>query len=439
MKKSELQTNKFLEAIKDAIRFLLPGFILRYFYRWMTMNYLKSLDAKIDPTRKTILVINHFYDQDLRALQLANRRYNLVILDFEIMFKSGRLYFTKPVHNLLAPYDEEPEQNRLAFRRECDLMFAFLSQKFKPNCILTPSDSFAFIREFITVARQNGVPTVVFDKEGTVSPYALEAHAARIRNFAPFMSDHLYAWSERQRQFWNNVGVVDSKITVVGQARSDLFFAEKRHDVDKLFERKQPLITYFTLDDHAYIPPRQAERGLSWEKLKRETFEDLVAFAGEHSEYNFLVKAHPQQRDLVRLREKYEGDNFKVVGGAKIANELIQRSELIIAFQTTAIIEAMLLKRRVLYTAWDENYNRYLLDDLLPFHEAEGIIVARTRHMFKDVCRRFFAGDFSDFDFGPSQQKARDDFVNEYLWQPDGHVCERFFGDLDRLLGETTI
>jgi hypothetical protein len=428
-----------LIQIKDMARHFLPRPIVRVLYRWMAQRYIAGLRPVWDPDRPTILVINHLYDQDLRALRHANRRYNLVVVDFEIMFKSGKLYFSKPVRALLSPYDGEPEGRRLAYRAECRLMFAALRRRFHPAVILTPSDNFAFIREFLTAAREVGVPTVVYDKEGTISPYALAGHAARIRHFAPFMSDHLFVWSRRQVQFWNNIGVPASRITVVGQARSDLFFAEASRDVDRLFSVVRPLITCFSFDDKAYIPPEYLDRGITWRQLKSEIMADLMALAAANPGYNFVVKAHPQQLDLEALQRQYRRDNLVVVGGAQIGNELIQRSELIIAFQTTAVIEAMLLKRRVIYTAWDETYNQLLLDDLLPFHRAEGIVIARTRAQFNDVCRRFFAGDLSDFDFSPEQETAREQFVNEYLYKPDGHVCERFFAELDRFLNETAV
>jgi hypothetical protein len=428
-----------LEKIKNLVRIAFPDWTVRWLYRRMTLEYIDDLQIECDPARPTILLINHLYDQDLRALRLANNRYNLVVVDFEILFKSGRLYFSKPVRDLLAPYDSEPEENRLAYRAECRLMFARLDDRFHPAVVLTPSDNFAFIREFLTAARERSVPTVVYDKEGTISPYSLEAHAARIRNFATFMSDHLYVWSDRQRQFWMNCGADPDRITVVGQARSDLFFAEQRNEVDRLFIRAQPLITCFSFDDTAYIPPRQMDRGKNWRRLKYETMEDLMRLAEANSNYNFVVKTHPQQRDLAAMQANYRRENLVVVGGAQIANELIQRSELIIAFQTTAVIEAMLLKKRVIYTAWDETYRNELRNELLPFHEAQGIVIADTRDRFNEVCRRFFAGDMSDFEFDAEEEAARDRFVNDYLYRPDGHVCERFFNELDRFLSETAI
>ncbi len=428
-----------IEAAKDLVRCLLPQWLLRPLYRFLTMKYIDSLTAEYDSSRKTILVINHHYDQDLRALRLANKRFNLVVVDFDIIFKSGRLYFTRPVRDQRAPYAGEPEENRLAFRRECHRMLESLDRKFQPDVILTPSDGYAFIREFIMAARERGLPTVVLDKEGTVSPYAFDIIAKRLRDFAPFMSDHLYVWSERQRQFWSKIGVDDTRITVVGQARSDLFFFEHKRDIDKLFPKVQPLIGHFSYDDFAYMPREYLDRGVTWSQLKRETMTALVSLAEANPGYNFLVKAHPQQLDLAELQARFHRNNLIVVGGGQIANELIQRSELIIGFQTTGLIEAMLLGRRVIYTGWDETYRAELTDDLLPLHRAKGIIVAETRERFNEVCRRFFAGDMSDFEFGDEDKAARDSFVNDYLYRPDGHVCERFYDELDRFLGEKTV
>jgi hypothetical protein len=428
-----------VEAAKDLVRWLLPPGLLRWLYRRMTLSYIAGLSTECDPSRKTVLVVNHLYDQDIRALQLANNRYNLVVVDFEILFKSGRLYITESVRNQRAPYGGEPEENLTAFRQECRLMLESLGRKFELDVIVAPSDGLAFIREFIVAAREDGIPTVILDKEGAISPHAFDIISKRLRDFAPFISDHLYVWSDRQVQFWNNIGVSSDKITVVGQARSDLFFREKNRDIDALFPVAQPLIGYFSFDDSAYMPRERLDAGWTWRKLKHETLDDLMTLAEENPGYNFVVKAHPQQLDLAEIRAKYRRDNLVVVGGAQIANELIQRSELIIGFQTTGMIEAMFLKRRVIYTAWDDNYRRALVDDLLPLLEARGIVIADTRSQFNDVCRRFFAGDVSDFEFGEDDRAARDRFVNEYLYRPDGHVCERFYDELDRFLSETTI
>jgi hypothetical protein len=420
--------------VKTRLRLISPRSIVRRAYRHQARQYINSLNPQIDRSRKTILIINHFFDQDIRALQLANREYNLVAVDGPRLFKGGKIYFTDEVMRLQAPYADTPEKNRRRFRHECGKIFDQLRKRFDFRLIVTASDSFWWIREFIDIGRDCGIKTIVLDKEGTRSPYAVRGETTRINRFAPFISDHIFVWSERQRRFWMKVGVSDEGITIVGQPRSDLFHQERTNRLDAIFPVIQPLVCLFSYEDTAYIPPHLVQsRRLSWSRMKEETHEEFSRLSQRYPGYNFVVKTHPQQSDLVNLQTRYDRNNLAVIGGAEVANELILKSELIIAFQTTAIIEAMGFDKRIVYTAWDPLYAE-LAPDLIPFHDAPGIVVAESLDYFREVCSRFFSGDDRDFETTPETAAARRQFANEYFYMPDGHVCERFFDEVGRFL-----
>lgn len=420
--------------VKLIIKQNLPLAGARQLLRRRVKKYINGLSFPIDPEKKTILALNHFYDQDLRALYRANRDYNLVVVEAPILVRDAIVFFRPEVVALETAYDSEEETNRLAWRRECHYILDLIERRFGLDLVVTASDIFWWVREIIAAAHERKIPTVVMDKEGIRTPYAFDREAERIRCCAPFMSDRILVWSERQRRFWNSIGVEDQRITVVGQPRSDLFFHERRHQTDTLFGRRQPLVTLFSYHDDAYIPIDLARRqGLSWVEMKRQTHDEFFRLARRHRNYNFVVKTHPQQADLRSLQEQYQCENLAVTGGSAIANELIQRSELIIAFQTTAVIEAMYLGRRVLYTAWDKHYDT-LKPHLIPFHEAAGLVIADSFDHFREVCGRFFAGQTGDFDFPPEAEAARDRFVAEYIYRPDGQTGERFFKAITDLI-----
>jgi hypothetical protein len=419
------------KALKHLLRIVLPWSALRLIYRRHAYRYIRRLRVTLDPSRKTVLVLNHFYDQDVRALILANDRYNLVPIDTVTLFRGAKIYFNPDIRGLHAPYGTADPDLVAKYREECRRIIEQLDRKLNLGVIVSASDIFYWIRELIVVARERGIRTVILDKEGTLSPHDFYAEADRIRTNAPFMSDHIFVWSERQKEFWKRIGVDDGAITVVGQARSDLLHRERRNDVEALFPVVKPLITLFSYMDDAYIPVELVRaEGLTWRQMKTETHDEISRLAQAHPEYNFVVKTHPQQPDLETLRRKYDRTNLRVVGGATLANELMQRSELIVAFQTTAVIEAMFLNKRVIYTYWDPLVGR-LEKDLLPFHNAPGIAVARSFERFQNYCSRFIAGDLSPFEFDAATLKRRDEFINVYLYRPDGQVCRRFLESLE--------
>lgn len=419
---------------KELAKRVVPEAVIRRYHRYLRLSYVRSLRPEYDPSKKTILALNHYYDQDLRALALANTEYNLVVVNAPAMFFGANRFFSLDVVQILAPYESEPEINRLMFRGECQRLFETIVERFRLSLVITANDNFFWVREFIAIAREHGVKTVVLDKEGTISPHSYEAEAKRGREFTPFVSDHVFVWSERQKAYWEKRQVPSDRITVLGQPRSDLFFSDVSEDVDQYFPEKQPLVTHFSYMDTAYMPLEYvAKRSATWRCMKRQTNELMAFLSEEFPEYNFVVKCHPQQPDVAEMRDRFERRNLRVIGGAEHGNELVRRSELIIGFQTTALIEAMFLGRRVIYTAWDSHLNE-LREELLPFERARGIVVAASPEQLGEVARRSLAGDVRDFAFSKGDLAARDEFVNQYFYRPDGQVCRRFFDAIGALI-----
>jgi CDP-glycerol glycerophosphotransferase (TagB/SpsB family) len=167
--------------------------------------------------------------------------------------------------------------------------------------------------------------------------------------------------------------------------------------------------------------------------MKTETQEYLFELSINHPEYNFIFKAHPQQHDLEELKKQYKRTNLCVVGGSSLANELIIRSELIIAFQTTSILEAMFMNKKIIYTEWDPAIEK-MKDLILPFGDANGLVVAKSFEQFKILCSKFFNEDKSDFKFTEEEEKNKHEMVNKFLYKPDGNVCKRFYEEIDRLM-----
>jgi hypothetical protein len=422
------------EKLKRLIRPVIPLPVIQAYHRKRRLAYIAGLQCDIDPKRKTILAVNHHCDQDYAAIATANDRFNIVEVRATKLFLGSSNYFTDEVEGIQAPYSQEPADHLRRYRRESQLIFDKLRERFPVDVILVPNDNYFFVREFIDIARHHGVPTVILDKEGIISPHSYYAESKRARDFTPFVADHIFAWSFRQKDFWMEKEVTADRITVVGQPRSDLLFQPPGRQLDEYFATWQPLVTVFTYLDTAYMPHDYVEKyGASWKAMKAETHDVVKNLAARHPDFNFIIKCHPQQRDLEAIRDEYESQNVRVIGGASLGNELILRSELIIAFQTTTLIEALLVGRNAIYTAWDPHI-AVLQDHLLPFHTAGGLIIARSPEMLRNVVDRFLSGDARDFSFSESEMVRRSAFVSEYLYEANGHASERFLVALERFL-----
>jgi len=421
-------------GVVAVLRPLTPVAARKVYHRHKRLKYIEGLNVSIDLSRRTILAINHHCDQDYEAITAINRRFNIVEVVAGTLFMGSSNYFTDEVEFIHAPYDSEPESNRRAYRLESQLIYDRLRRRFPFDLIIVPNDNYFFLRELIDIAHGDGIPTVILDKEGTITPHSYHSESKRAREFTPLVADHVFVWSHRQKSFWQEKGVAADKITVVGQPRSDLLLQIRGNRLAEYFRKEQPLVTAFSYLDTAYMPSDYvAQRSASWRAMKDATHMAVGQLAETFPQFNFVIKCHPLQRDLDAVTRHYERDNLRVIGGSALGNELIQKSELIIAFQSTALIEAMLVGRNAIYTGWDPQIAE-LQEYLLPFHTTSGIVKAGSPEMLRAVAERYLSGDKSDFTFTDEELAKRREFVSTYLFRPDGHASERFLAEVERLL-----
>jgi hypothetical protein len=205
-----------------------------------------------------------------------------------------------------------------------------------------------------------GVPTVVVQKETTLSESGLHEHARHVGQRVPFASAHQAVCSERQRQFWINAGTDPSRITVTGQPRFDIYARARtaRRSVGA------PRLLYLSYDDTAYLP---SDYGLAysgtWRELRRET-EMVIAEMAESGSWTVTVKNHPQQAPA----EEWLGRRVHRVRRTTDTRRLITEADAVVGFQTTAVFEAAAAGRPVIYPAWGDVFLE-VRDTLVPLHE----------------------------------------------------------------------
>lgn len=393
-------------------------------------RYLNELKTQVPVGNGTkILIINHHFDQDIEALTKGcSDNFQFFVINCMPFFNQAQLYFkTIEERDGIIPYDRLAPEVVCNYRKVCRRLFADLHGIFPFEMIIMPSDSFWWIREFLEVAGERGVKRIVLDKEGTISPYSFETHSAQIREKFPFMSDNLLVWSERQKQFWVKAGAPDNCIKIVGQPRSDFFFQENRwlsKEALKLNGFRKHVL-YFTFDIDAYInvfPAEEIEReGYSWLPLRNEINDVLRDFAKRHDDVCITIKVHPQQADIGFMRDFVEGlnlPNVRLAEGAAISNQLIVNSDLIIGFQTTALIESMLIQTPIFYAGWGQTEQK-VRNHLIPFHESSGIEKIGSKADLMCKLEMWIKGDSVGGEL--SERKA---FTDAWLFA-DGLVCSR--------------
>jgi CDP-Glycerol:Poly(glycerophosphate) glycerophosphotransferase len=381
------------------------------------------------PGGRTFVILNHCYDLDVEALCAAATPHELWVLDPFALFTDIHHFFPPEHRDLACVYGAGAMAGTIArYKRELATDFARqLVRRTRLDALITPSDTFYYLRPIIEELRALGVPTVVQCKEGTIAPGAMmDEHAALLGHRYPPIADAYLLWSENHARFWGKVGVPAARMQVLGQPRSDFFFHRERWPSKQalgLTEGKR-LVVAFTFDADSYVRVLEPNRDRPWKANRDAMHAAVKRIARERPDVEVVIKAHPQQEELAEVTAEVAADpiaNVRLLTGAGLANPLLAHADVILGFQSTVMIEAMLTKAPVFYMGWGDWHPRFEAG-LIPIHTSGGVVIPRGPEDLEHQLREALDGRLAP---SPEMLRARKAFTDRYFADADGRVAER--------------
>jgi hypothetical protein len=369
-----------------------------------------------------VLAVDHFFDQDLVALEerpdLRIRR-----IPYQRLRRKAIQFLGRDVSRRLEDYTvpwREEGRRRYATWLERELGRMYREQPF--DVVVLPSDSFFYVRALPAVAHGLGVPVVVVQKETVLSEDTMVEYSREVGQYAPFISDMMAVCSERHREFWLRTGASPEQFLVTGQPRFDVY-ARRALDLPQGDRRPRVLFLSYILD--AYAPGVGQGMGLStWRTLRDETEGVLWDAVRAGAVEEVVVKCHPQQsrrpeaRRIQGIAGSLWGERVSVARGDADTRQLIIEADVVVGFQTTALYEAAAAGKPTIYAAWGEAYEAACAT-LLQFHTAPPGCVHHARG------REELAGLLADPSPPSAEPTVLRGWFEEALGPVDGGACER--------------
>lgn len=394
-------------------------FVLEFYFQFIGKFKIPSKKFK------HIVILNHFFDQDIIALKKANIYFRITTISAFSFNRIFRCFVKQEKDEWYTINDKKNLKTRSDYSIFFRKYFLPLLKLLKVKAFIMPSDLYPYLRDIIPILKENKIINIVIDKEGTISPYDFEIFSDSIKNNNPFISDLILVWNERQKIFWKKCGIDDDSIIhVIGQPRSDFWFRKQKptRDLRKFMPADKLNVLFFSFDKSAYIPEHLYNSGMiTWDLLYKEVHSSIIRFAQKYPNINFVIKTHPQQnavdeefRNIIKQLK-----NINIIGGSKLSNELIKYSQIVIGFQTTALIEAMVCGKPIIYTFWGDAPK--IAEDLIPFHKTDALWTAKSKVQLEN----YFEICLSNSNIPQTQQSARKVFVEKYFHNCNGQTSKR--------------
>jgi len=370
------------------------------------------------------LLLEHHFAQDVDALrEAASGEVELDVIHYELLRSEALRVLPPEVADGLRAF-AEPELAG-ARRRYAAILREILEDRFTRaafDALVVPSDTFFYVRCAPAVAHALGVPFLVAQKETTISEHTMREHAAEVRRFSPPLADRMTVCSERHKRFWVRAGGDPRRIVVTGQPRFDFYSRPGAWPADVGLGEGGPSVLFLSYSVDAYHPS-EGRGSSAWSALHRQTERGLCELARRG--WLVLVKPHPQQP--LEMLERWRREAAELWGRRVFAVDpqadvrpLIVAADAVVGFQSTALLEAMVAGRPVIYTAWDPAAVA-LEGRLIPFQRWEREIVSVRR------AEELPGAVVSAANRPPSADllRARREIAERYLGPLDGFAAQR--------------
>lgn len=349
-----------------------------------------------------VLAINHYFKHDLDSLIYSSGGKHEIKEISPLYFHERSkkalpvsFYFTNGLEDYTRPEHKKYRQKWISeLRRAIYELYTI----FPFDVVISPSYVFFYIYDLKDVLSDLGIPFFVVQKETTRPPSFIERESKVAAELFPYKADFMTVCGNDQVKFSIAAGVPKNRFEVTGQPRFDFYRQPERWKSKKeLGIPEYPgkkIISFLTYYLDCAIPPSAPYYSSTlWKNLRDETEEVLINIA-HTDEFIILIKPHPQQPpyDISEMIERFKSSIADKWGKSVImlkpeddARNILVHSDIVVGFQTTALLEAIAAGKRTIYTFWTETVSK-LAEEMLPYHEYEPLLnIARSKEQLRNL------------------------------------------------------
>jgi hypothetical protein len=443
--------NKILKAF---IRLCLRSFMRSVFISMLArmcswqIKEMISLDKSDRRDKPVLLVLSpNRFTRDLDVVSDTGH-FNFLLAPLNWQTGLFSLFYpSDQTNHQLAHHRDEPklkacQENYRAF------LAVFLTKLIsfrKIDCIIGANYWYHQDIHWGAVAEKLGTPYVVFFKEG----FRIQKPDQQLvikqceRLGGKFEGRFLATQNEVIRNLLLSCNYVDEdNCGSIGVPRMDNFVAKLPAIQKTVLAGAKPLVTLFSFNPgigllEKGVAPWPENENQGWGQLFEEVHTTFVGLAVAHPEAEFIIKPKWGGKWLERIAETVSSigkelsdiPNLKVVLDAN-AHDLIEKSQVVICFNSTTMLEAGVMKRAVIMPQFDEAIRDDLVEYVKFYGRDDLFELARNQdEMVALISRRL-----ETYEVGDAMQENREREFEKWVSGLSGNATENWCNVIENVL-----
>ena len=384
---------KLLEYI---INFIINKSILWPFY-CPIIHFMKEVE--VDNRSKyngiTILALNfNRFRGDLKIL--ARSGFRVLIMPYS--WQTRVFYAYKDRGKLSKEEFQNPSQSssiykdRARLRKYLKKLLKKIFFKNNINCIITANIFYNQDFDWSAVAVDIGCPYIVFHRENLVvndHMYLVESEYAKMLNRIGFVGGAIVFQNEIMKSIYDKYSGLDKgKVHALGSLRMDKYIHNVKSKKNKSNNGRVVLFTF---------PPNSAicgesEKKFAWQKLHDDVHISFLELAIENPDVEFVIKHKGVGWEITKSlltsinANVFNIDNLKIYGEYDYnTHKLILESDVITGFCSTALLEAAIAGKPIVYPLFAEASDSQYSDFICFSDSLDMFDIAKSNKEYKKI------------------------------------------------------
>ncbi len=376
---------------------------------------LRFLKSKIKNKKRNILILekSHGID-DIKQISKLSLDKNLRF----ILLSRGHLHI---IYNFFFKKNKDLD----LYKNYVNKVFFYFNKIININLIISFNLMYKSERVLQKLDQNLDVKFLVCQKECLFNEDVLKNLKNRFLKLDKFTGDHITVYNEQFKSMIISTNHVDpNKITVVGMSRADYYFNKQA--------KKQDHVLFFLINPDTGLI--NSNLNFSWNELAENTLTSTLNFAEKNPHIKFIFKAKIIGDNESYKQQKLIKDknlkNCSIVFGGN-SNKLILDSRLIIAFNSTAIFEALACKKDIIIPYFKKkfeiNLKKYIIDTSI----SENIYHAQNEKEIENILENTFRNKNK---ISYKYSEADNELLEKYIGNSDGNSSKRLVGVIEKII-----
>ena len=297
-------------------------------------------------------------------------------------------------------------------------MFSILKKKLKFDAVLSGNHVYVDQQEFFKICEANNIPCIILNKEGIAWGHNISKED-KTNSGLNFIGSKILYLNENYKNYELKTlrGLNVDKTALVGLPRFDFYVKEQKQN-----NNNQIVLFSFIIGDYL------DQETINLAKDEFHSITDLfhintMKFAIKNPDYNLVIKTRDAERYL-DYPKKLFFDNFdnRIPKNITITNiahpeDLIINSAVVLGFNSTVLIEALVAKKIVI----TPDFKELCIDKHTPgiFHDFEDLINQSNHYSFIEEII------LKDKIVNPINEKRKKEFLEPLIFKYDGESSIR--------------